>query len=306
MILSINPWYYCNFRCKFCYLTPEQLSDNKLLSLDRLNEMIYEVLSYEPIEKVDLYGGELGLLPKDYWNDLINTLHTYGIEDINLITNLSMINDITTDDRVYTSVSFDFNAREDHERVLRNMALLNKPFSVLMLASPDLIKQNTDEMVNILNRFKNLESVEIKPYSSNQANQLHVTYNEYEEFVKKWITNENRTFELSNISQLEDVINKTRNSYSDDHVYITPNGKFGVLEFDKDDNEFFQEYDTIDGYFTWCDTEKERTSNNSYCSSCNYNGHCLSEHIREVQSLDTGCNGFYHLINWYSISTLRG
>ena len=25
--LSVNPTYYCNFRCDFCYLTEEQLRD---------------------------------------------------------------------------------------------------------------------------------------------------------------------------------------------------------------------------------------------------------------------------------------
>ena len=95
MILSINPWYYCNFRCKFCYLTEQQLSDKKLLELDRLNEILSEISQQENIDKVDLYGGELGLLPKEYWNDLVTLLNVYGIDDISLITNLSMVNDIT-------------------------------------------------------------------------------------------------------------------------------------------------------------------------------------------------------------------
>jgi MoaA/NifB/PqqE/SkfB family radical SAM enzyme len=145
MILSINPWYYCNFRCKFCYLTEEQLSDKKLLELDRLNEILSEISQQENIDKVDLYGGELGLLPKEYWNDLVTLLNVYGIDDISLITNLSMINDITLDDRVYTTVSYDFKAREDSERVFKNMALLNRPFSILVLASPEVMEQDVDE-----------------------------------------------------------------------------------------------------------------------------------------------------------------
>jgi sulfatase maturation enzyme AslB (radical SAM superfamily) len=299
MILSINPWYYCNFRCKFCYLTEQQLSDKKLLELDRLNEILSEISQQENIDKVDLYGGELGLLPKQYWNDLVTLLNVYGIDDISLITNLSMVNDITLDDRVYTTVSYDFKAREDFERVFKNMALLNRPFSILVLASSDVMEQDVDEMITMFNMLENLVSVEIKPYSSNQANQFTVPYTLYEDFVKKWILHPNKNFEFVNESLLGSVLNKTRSSFSDDHVYITPNGKYGVLEFDLNDNEFFLEYDTLEEYWQWCDKEKHRVGLNKYCSSCEYYGNCLSEHLREVKSLEESCNGFKHLIDWY-------
>ena len=298
--LSINPTYYCNFRCDFCYLTEQQLSNRKTLELDRLADLLNEITAHTQIEMVDLYGGEVGLLPKEYWNDLINLLHMYDITDINLITNLSMINDITTDDRVYTSVSYDFEAREDSDRVFKNMALLNKPFSILMLASPKLIKLDVDEMINVLNNLSNLQSVEIKPYSSNQANCLDIQYEEYEEFVKKWIINTNKNFEFTNEFLLDDVISGNRNAFSDDHIYITPNGRIGVLEFDLNDNEFFKEYDSIDDYIEWCKLEKQRVENNVFCSNCEYYGKCLSEHLREVKNLDYSCNGFKGLIKWYS------
>jgi hypothetical protein len=281
-------------------LTEQQLSDSKLLDLDRLSEMIAEISSQKKIEMVDLYGGEVGLIGKEYWNNLIDVLHMYGIEDINLITNLSALNDITTDPRVYTSVSYDFDAREDSERVWKNMALLNKPFSVLMLASPKLIEKNVDEMIEAFNALNRLTSVEIKPYSSNQANQLNINFKEYEEFVKKWITSPvQKRFVFGNEIQIQESISKQKNSFSDDHVYITPTGKYGVLEFDLNDNEFFLEYETLDKYFDWCKKEKIRVSKNKFCNSCEYYGSCLSEHLREVKSLDNSCNGFKLLLDWY-------
>ena len=299
MILSINPSYYCNFRCDFCYLTEEQLSNKTLLPLDKLEKMLVEIISNTTVNMVDIYGGESGLLNKEYWNDLIELLQNYGIYDINLITNMSMLNHVTTDHRVYTSVSYDFDCRESHELVWKNMALLNKPFSVLMLCSPNLIKKDVQEMVSFFNRLNNLESVEIKPYSKNQSNQLDVSYIEYEEFIKKWLLVENKNFEFVNEKLLSSVLDKKRNSFSDDHVYITPNGKYGVLEFDLNDNEFFLELDSLDEYYRWCDKEKLRVSKNKYCSNCEYYGRCLSEHLREVKNVDNSCNGFVKLIDWY-------
>lgn len=267
--------------------------------------MLAEVSAQKQIGMVDLYGGELALVDLEYWNGLIDLLHMYGVEDINLITNLSAVNEITADPRVYTSVSYDFEAREQHIRVFRNMALLNKPFSILMLASPTLLSKDVEEMVMMFNALHNLQSVEIKPYSQNQANQFSIPYTSYEEFVKKWIDSPNRKFELSNEYQIQEVLSGERNSFSDDHIYITPHGKYSVLEFDLNDNEFFLECDTLDDYFKWCEVERDRVSKNKYCSSCEYYGHCLSEHLRPVASLEHSCNGFKHLIDWYKNGRLE-
>jgi MoaA/NifB/PqqE/SkfB family radical SAM enzyme len=299
MNLSINPWYYCNFRCDFCYLTAEQLGNKTLLNLDVLANRLNEIIEHTNIDMVDIYGGEIGLLPESYWNDLITTLNSYNITDINLITNLSMLNYITEDTRVHTSVSYDFEARESSDKVWRNMALLNKPFSVLMLASPTLINQDVTTMIEMFNTLSNLISIEIKPYSSNQANQLAVSYTDYEEFVKKWIQYKNKKFQLTNSYLLDTVIDGSRNSFSDDHVYITPTGNYSVLEFDLNENEFFKEYKTFKEYLEWCNLEKLRVSKNKFCSSCNYYGKCLSEHLRDVKGLEDSCNGFQNLITWY-------
>jgi sulfatase maturation enzyme AslB (radical SAM superfamily) len=298
MNLSINPTYYCNFRCDFCYLTEKQLSDKKVLSLETLHRRLDDISQYDIIDKVDLYGGELGILSKRYWDELISLLQMHGIHDINLITNLSMINEITLDKRVYTSVSYDFEAREDHERVYKNMALLDKPFSILMLASPKFLEIDTEHMINSLNLLPNLESVEIKPYSSNQSNTHTVYYTDFEKKVKSFFQYEKK-FNFVNEDLLESVLNKQRNSFSDDHVYITPSGNFAVLEFDLNDNEFFLEYDTYEKYKSWCQKEKQRVGKNKFCSSCEYFGNCLSEHLREVKNLDDSCNGFKHLIDWF-------
>jgi sulfatase maturation enzyme AslB (radical SAM superfamily) len=301
LTLSINPWYFCNFRCDFCYLTNNQLSDKTLLSLDILEQRLIEVISRGKIEMVDLYGGEISLLPIDYIMNMKELLHAYGIYKINVITNLSVINEIITDPDFYISVSYDFDAREKNELVFRNMTQLQKPFSILTLASEKLMKKNVSEMISTLNLLKNLQSVEIKPYSSNQANQHNISYTEYEEFIKKYIMSDiHKNFIFVNENNILSSVNKEKNSFSDDHIYITPSGKYAVLEFDLNDNEFFLEYDTLDEYYNWCEREKLRVKGNKFCSKCDYFGSCLTEHYRYVHDLKNGCNGYVGLIKWYA------
>jgi hypothetical protein len=298
--VSLNPWYYCNFRCNFCYLTKNQLSDSKLLDLKILHQRLSEISLYTKINQIDIYGGEIGLLPNSYFKELKEICQLHGATSLNIITNLSVVNEITLDPDCYVSVSYDFDAREKHELVWKNMTMLPRPYSILMLAGTDLIKKNVDNMINSLNLLSNLESVEIKPYSSNQANQQPVSFKDYEEFVKQWITSGvEKKFTLVNELLIQDVIGGHSNSFSDDHVYITPSGNYGVLEFDLNDNEFFLEYNTFEEYLQWTEKEKQRVQRNKFCSNCEYFGKCLSEHLREVKDLQNSCNGFKLLLDWY-------
>jgi hypothetical protein len=307
MNVSVNPWYYCNFRCDFCYLTEKQLSDRTLLNLEILDKRLKEISCKEKIEQIDIYGGEVGLLPYDYFNKFkeISKKHNPNVE-FNLITNLSMVNEITQDVECYTSVSYDFDCRQSDKLVFKNMSLLNKPFSILMLASSCLIKKDVDEMINMLNFLDNLESVEIKPYSTNQANQQEVTFKDFEKFIKKWMTSKvPKKFVFLNEYLIQNSISRQNNSFSDDHVYITPSGNYAVLEFDLNDNEFFLEYETLDEYYDWCENEKIKVKSNKFCSGCEYFGNCLSEHLREVKDLKNSCNGFKLLIDWYKNERLE-
>jgi hypothetical protein len=263
--------------------------------------MLSEVLMYDSIDHIDLYGGEIALLPDYYLEELKLCLESYGVDSVNINTNLSAINEAMFDPYYHISVSYDFTVREQHDKVWRNMALLPVQFSVLMLASDLLITEDVDNMIQQFNLLPNLTSVEIKPYSENQSNSLNVSFKDYEEFVKQWITSPvEKKFDFINEYLIEDVLDKKRNSFSDDHVYITPSGRWAVLEFDLNDKEYFLEYDSFDQYLVWTRLEKERVANNKFCNSCEYYGHCLSEHLREVKDLDNSCNGFKLLIDWYA------
>jgi organic radical activating enzyme len=299
VVLSVNPWYFCNFRCSFCYLTEQQLSDRKLLPLERLAEMVDEVQAAGyTVEHIDIYGGEVLLLPADYLNGMKQVFHDRGIDDLCLITNLSLVNDVALDDDYELSVSYDFEAREKHEKVFDNMLALPRQFNVLSLVGRKFLDVVTpDEYVHTLNLLSQLWCVELKPYSENQANADAVSFKEFEDFVWAVIKHPDREFYLENESLIRKAAEtKTRNAFSDNHIYITPAGRYAVLEFDANDREFFLELDDLAGYQAWCALEKERVTANEFCSKCQFKGGCLSEHLRDVRSLENSCNGFHDLL----------
>jgi MoaA/NifB/PqqE/SkfB family radical SAM enzyme len=299
IVVSLNPTYLCNFRCNFCYLTPEQLADKSKLDLNRLEEMLIELKSYKTVAHVDLYGGEIALLPENYLSGLDALVYEHTGADINVITNLSKVHPFFLEDCVDLSVSYDFEAREQHEKVYQNIMGIDKVVSILILASPDVIKRPVESMISTLNTLQNVKSVEIKPYSSNQANSLTVTHRDFEDFVRKWIESPvKKNFDFENEKRVNRSLSGSYNAFSDDHVYITPQGRWAALEFDSNDNEFFLEFDKFEGYLEWANKEKLKVSSGSFCGSCEYFGSCLTEHYRPVYDMTNSCNGYKGLLDW--------
>jgi sulfatase maturation enzyme AslB (radical SAM superfamily) len=297
--VSINPSYFCNFRCNFCYLTSKQLGDQKQIPLPILDKKLKEISKVRIIEWVDLYGGEIGALKKDYFYGLKDTIRKYYKDKINIITNYSMLHEGFFKDDFYLSVSYDFEAREKSDLVYNNMFQSTVPIAILILASEKVLNMDVDEMIHKLNLCSSIESVEIKAYSINQANNQPVTHKDFELFVKKWIESDvKKKFDFINEGKIIESLNKQYNAFSNNHVYITPNGNFGVLEFDKNDKEYFLELKSFNDYLKWADSEPSKNVSD-ICKSCKYYGHCLTEHYRYVKDLNNSCNGYKGLLDYY-------
>jgi len=302
--ISINPTYLCNFRCRFCYLSLDQLKSKKTIDLEKLHFCLREIQAYKKIGHVDLYGGEILLLDQHYAQQMVDIIYKYTDQRINLITNLSMWNDYFLSGEFEISVSFDYFAREKFELVYKNMSLLGFEFSVLILASKEVVHMSDkqlDEFIGLLNSLSFLKSVEIKPFSRSSFNyHSYVPDEEFEEFVKRWILKrEQFKFDFVNEIKLKAVCSKSLSAWSDDHLYINPDGRLVVLDFNDKNDEFFLELENVDSYIAWGEAEKARTFKNEACSQCSFLGHCLSEHLRPVHNSEASCNGYRNLINWY-------
>lgn len=303
MNVSINPTYYCNFRCNFCYLTEKQLSDRNILSIDKIDAMLVEILQKHTIDSIEIYGGEVGLLSFEYLNTLIDLCLSYT-HNVNVVTNLSNIHLSFLRDDITLSVSFDFHAREKSDLVLNNMLRIPRTFSVNVLVTPLILEMDPFHIITVFNGIKSITDVELKPYSKNQANSFNISHKHFDDYVKKWMLLANEmNFNFINIGLLRDVISKQKNMYSDDHVYITPEGFFGVLSFDQHDQEFFLLLNSFDEYDKWCIREKTQVINNKTCAGCEFIGHCLTEHARPFIGLeDDTCDGHIGLIKWFQQS----
>ena len=182
------------------------------------------------------------------------------------------------------------------------MLQLERPFSILTLASERVILNNPDYMINALNSLTNLTAVEIKPYSSTIHRSQVVSDLQFEEFMKSFIDSSvEKNWQFINQDKIEECLDGKYNAFSDNHVYITPNGYFAVLDFDIFGNEKFTELHSFDEYKNWSDKEKD-VGVSEICKGCKYFGGCLTEHYKwvEVDPKLNGCNGYYNLLEWYN------
>lgn len=307
--LSINPTYYCNFRCSFCYLSDEQLGSTKKLSVEALYARLSEVATHRRISRVDLYGGELGLVKKHDFDSWVEGIQFFYKDPISVISNGSFIPEHFLKDHFDLSFSWDYLGREKYQKVYQNLNNLNKSFHILVLASEKLIKMTELELlefIRLLNALPNLQTVEIKPFSSNQYHAQKVTHRDFEIFVQRWLQySSDFVFEFINETKIQDSLKQKLSAWSDDHLYVTPEGHFAVLEFDQNYKEYFKPIRNWSEYQAWYEKEKSMVLQSPICSGCRYLGRCLSEHLQNVQSLQYSCNGFQGLLSWYENERLQ-
>lgn len=301
--LSINPTYRCNLRCNFCYLSNEQLSSNQQIEILDLFERLQDISFVRKIDHIDFYGGEISILDDAYLSKVFETIEFFFKGKINVITNLTLMNPTVLNHDLDLTVSWDFLFRSQFQEVYKNMLTLEKPFHILVLASYGVVTMDDEklnEMISLLNNIPKLVSVEIKPYSNNLYRSMDVPFELFEGWVKKWIArSESFNFEFINEKKIKSSLLNKLNSWSDDHIYITPSGKFAVLEFDDLNREYFKTMDSFNDYLFWTEIEKQKVRNNVVCKRCDYLGHCLSEHLQNVPEDAKSCNGFRNLLTWY-------
>jgi sulfatase maturation enzyme AslB (radical SAM superfamily) len=295
--LSLNPSYECNLRCGFCYLSPEQLAAKKIIPGDLLFQKLSELSARRTIKYVDIYGGEITLVPEDEVLELLSIVRMFYRGKLNLITNFTKITEYFYRDDLEISVSWDSKARARHKEVLKNMHGFKKDFHILMLASDDLMREGVLSLIQTLNEIRHLASVEIKPYSQSVHTKKKTNFVKFENWIQQWIDlRHEMNFDFINLSKITDCLKKDTSSWSDDHLYLTPDGQFAVLDFTPDGEEKFVVVDGVDGYEEWCMSEYVKFSSDPVCGSCKFLGHCLSEHLQKVPNRENSCSGFYNLL----------
>ena len=91
------------------------------------------------------------------------------------------------DSRVSINISYDFDVRPHNNLVFNNILKLERPIAINVLVTPELLERDVIADIRFINSIKNIEYVELKPYSSNQSNQNNFD-EAYIKYVALWLT----------------------------------------------------------------------------------------------------------------------
>lgn len=298
--VSLNPTYYCNFRCDFCYLSKSQLADSLRIKSETLEKLLGEIQCKRKITHIDLYGGEIALMPETDFMQMKATIKKFYDGTINIISNGSVIPPHFLADDIELSISWDFKARAKSKTVLENIRAFPKPVRILTLASRRFLHEYEADpllFINTLNNCPNVISLEVKPYSKNQNNDQNILYAEFEYLILNMLSfKKHMNYEFINETKIQNSLASVSSSWSDDHIYITPEGSFAVLEFDSKGCEYFKKFHSFTEYELWTQEEKLRVLMNPHCGTCKFTGRCLSEHLQPLTNMQHSCNGFFNLL----------
>lgn len=300
-VVSVQPTFYCNLKCSYCYLGNLR-NKPKILNLEILDKRLKEILFNTEVTTIDIFGGEVSTLSKSYLEDLFITCLKY-CDCINVTSNFSNLEILDTLEK-YPQINFSLSWNEERpdcsriEEILNNQ---NKYFcsqnnkQILTVALPSLLQKDPIEILNKFEKWK--LPVTILRYFSSQKNAFYnLTTEDYENFLMKFIKqyiSGNYTFPLNNLIELKNgKFFPTLNS----NLFITPNGNYSWIDHFKN-KEIYIETDDIQ---MWMQAiSEEQIKYKKKCGKCPFFGFCLAEHLDFEDINEQYCCGLKNLMKWW-------
>lgn len=296
MIVHVMPSFLCNWNCCYCYLGDKK-KDSLCLSLDTLRNKLRTINNNKNIDTINIYGGEITLLPEKYLAELLTICSIYT-QNINCVTNNP------SSDVLNKYLKKDFGTslnkeRDYYDKTLQTLLLSeDKVMTIIQVVTPSLLEESPQKILKRLDLF--CKSVHFLRYSPSVLNPLwNISNKDYEDFMISVLEEykcNNYDLIIANIDELEDCINGSYDPTIASNIFIMPTGNFAVVVHNDERQEYFKELSS------WSDYEKEIKQESilykNQCSSCRYYNRCYAEHITKHFKNDYCCGG-YKLLDYY-------
>ena len=326
MILHVMPTYSCNINCRYCYLgnlRKEYKIINKIeldSALSKVDALIANGTLRENITHIDIYGGDIFEIPVSYLKCSIikPLLDRYQEASVNIVgignDRTPFVTDLLMRDlideygeRVSWSISYN-KERPNNKKTLQTLSMLQyQPKDALVVLFPRNIK-DPKEYLTELNALHVNYITFLQYFPSNRnPRYMALSYKEFNSMMIKLLheyfsNREDYNFRIDNIDDLNNVINGNYNVYTDEAIFINPNGQLGFIDYKEFDGNIVEYLKTFDNLSDIADfLDQERKLYEQSCKDCIRYNHCYPEHLNKYALGDKkdDCCGRLSLINEY-------
>ena len=326
MILHVMPTYYCDNNCGYCYLgnlRKEYKIINKIeldSALSKVDKLIANGTLKENITHIAVYGGNIFEIPISYLKCSIikPLLERYpeapmgivgiGNDEMPFATDLLM-RDLIDEygERVSWSISYN-KERPNNKETLQIMSMLQYQQKRTLVV---LFQKNIKDPKKYLKELNALHVnyITFLQYfpSNRNPRYMALSYKEFNSMMIKLLheyfsNREDYNFRIDNIDDLNNVINGNYNVYTDEAIFINPNGQLGFIDYKEFDGNIVEYLKTFDNLSDIADfLDQERKIYEQSCKDCIRYNHCYPEHLNKYALGDKkdDCCGRLSLINEY-------
>ena len=294
--LEVLPLYRCNQKCNFCMFRNEHNNENTL-SLAWLDENINQLKFYFDVIEIRLSGGEVSLLSELYF-ELLYYLCKSICKKISVETNLYKLHKSIVNYFDVITVGYNFNEYNVIKKeVFENIKALVDSGKIINIKTLDIsCFDDCDLVINRLNSLR-IKSWEIIPYQKSLNNCIkECDYSFFENVISKYLRLSNKmNFAFQNKLQLDGVLDL--DNYNTLTVYITPNNKFAIQNYDKKDNFSLLEVENIQELVKKC--KEIENFKDKLCEKCTSKLKCMANRFLNLNYTGLSCCGCNRLINAY-------
>lgn len=294
--ICLIPTYQCQTVYEY-YPFIQNVNNKTVLDIVRLDELLKSLKYNFEIQGIEIWCNELYLLSNFYIEMLYYLLKNYT-KFIQITTNLDKINKGLIDISDIINVQYNFNGyNKNKDIIFENIKKLNKN-KVINIKSLDIsCEKNPLRIISDLNSL-NIKSWEITPFNPGINSKLKAndcTY--FEKVVKEYLfLTKQMKFAFQNKLQLDGIL--PIDNYNIDIVFITPNGKYALQNFTKNNEFQLLNCESIEDLNKKLEIFEKNRDN--FCNTCNSNNRlCLANRYLNLNYQGKSCSGFKDLIEYY-------
>lgn len=308
MIAHVLSNFSCNYNCEYCYLGDLKESKTQLNAEDLKKNLSDLVSRYGTLERIDIYGGEITLLPIDISIELIEICKSFA--PTTFVTNLSNP-DISDKIVELTGIKYAISVNDErpYNDTILERSFLTKyhPNSIIQVATPSLLAKSAKQILQEASLF-NTEFVGFTQYFPSIKNncnyQTETPNKDYADFLIKVLDEYLKgdyKFSIENLLDLELVLNGKYTPWMQEAIFIMPHdGKtnnYACILYNRRGIERFHTLKNLDEFDKLAHFEYYEAYANH--GKCKYFGHCYAEHLRPWDENKDECPGLFKVLEWY-------